>query len=727
MGWDGHSDDDNDNDNDGSGGGSGTLALDVINHRVWPNGPTRSGDDDDDGIGSPCHRGCAGHVYQCALDVRDVVGAAHRGSPQFNANPPVPAGYGCRCAPVIRTGTVCTGTGAVSGNQTCGIPVLYLIKEEDFATILIGSLPKTYDMYLSAIMATMNVLRRALDPDALLQCVGDEYDRRAIANGGGKSKNQDVALYAGDRSARGGKGKRSDVECFNCHKKGHTKADCRAKGGGKEGQGPKSQKLKKIESANATKDDDDDDGIWNAYLDSDAESNGSYEDDLFEETGVNAEIWGWEDDDLPDLIDLSGSDSHSEEEHDRETKHNADKGPIEVDSGIEVVEAQMATGTGVMTEWDLYNSGASKHMSAQRNEFINYTPTEPKPIRAADKRTFNAIGKGDLRVDVPNRTRSSTIVLKNVLHCPSVGPTLISISKIAAAGATVVFKGTSCKIFNPRNQKVGEIEVQNGLYKVAHQSNEHAGAVGEVTISLEEMHRQMGHVAPSSIERMVAEKAFEGPSIDDNTDLKFCESCEYGKAMRKPITSVRQSHRATKFGEEIHSDLWGPSPVRTPGQKEYYISFTDDYSRWTRIYLLRLKSNAFKAYQQFEAWVKMQHGIKAVKKLRSDRGGECLGEKFDEHLANNGTTRILTTHDTLDHNGVAERLYRTLLEQTHTIIHASRLPKFLWGEAVNHVIWLKNRTITNTLPPGKTQFELLHNMKPDLSGLHENTGTKLDG
>ena len=225
-----------------------------------------------------------------------------------------------------------------------------------------------------------------------------------------------------------------------------------------------------------------------------------------------------------------GSDSDSEEEHDRETKDNADKGPIEIDSGIEVVKAQMATRTGVTTEWDLYDSGPSKHTSAQHNEFINYTPTEPKPIRAADKRTFNAIGKGDLRVKVPNGTQSSTIVLKNVLHCPSVGLTLISISKIAAASATVVFKGTSCKIFNPRNQKIGEIEVQNGLYKVAHEQSEYGGVAREVMISLEEMHRRMGHVMPSSIKQMVAKKAFTGPLIDNSTDLKLCESCEYRKA-----------------------------------------------------------------------------------------------------------------------------------------------------------------------------------------------------
>ena len=80
------------------------------------------------------------------------------------------------------------------------------ISEEDFATILIGSLPKTYDTYLSAIMATMSVLGRTLDPDALIQCVGDEFDRRAIANGTEKGRSQDIALYAGDKSAKGGKG-----------------------------------------------------------------------------------------------------------------------------------------------------------------------------------------------------------------------------------------------------------------------------------------------------------------------------------------------------------------------------------------------------------------------------------------------------------------------------------------------------------------------------------------
>ena len=68
-------------------------------------------------------RGRPGHVNRRVLDVRNVVGAAHRGSPRFNAEPTVPAGNGCRCAPIIRTGTVWMGMCTVSKNWTHSIPV----------------------------------------------------------------------------------------------------------------------------------------------------------------------------------------------------------------------------------------------------------------------------------------------------------------------------------------------------------------------------------------------------------------------------------------------------------------------------------------------------------------------------------------------------------------------------------------------------------------------------
>jgi hypothetical protein len=68
------------------------------------------------------------------------------------------------------------------------------------------------------------------------------------------------------------------------------------------------------------------------------------------------------------------------------------------------------------------------------------------------------------------------------------------------------------------------------------------------------------------------------------------------------------------------------------------------------------------------------------------------------------------------------------------MLHASRLPKNLWGEAINHAVWLKNRASMQVL--GKvTLYEHLYGEKPNLGGVpkwgqcvwaHNDTGSKLN-
>ena len=89
---------------------------------------------------------------------------------------------------------------------------------------------------------------------------------------------------------------------------------------------------------------------------------------------------------------------------------------------------------GMQTE--LYDSGASCHMSSYRDHFENYVTIALKSITAADKWHFQAIGKGDL---IPNGHGTTTVLLKDVLHCPDMGLTLVSIGKITAAGYKVIF------------------------------------------------------------------------------------------------------------------------------------------------------------------------------------------------------------------------------------------------------------------------------------------------
>ena len=178
--------------------------------------------------------------------------------------------------------------------------------------------------------------------------------------------------------------------------------------------------------------------------------------------------------------------------------------------------------------------------------------------------------------------------------------------------------------------------------------------------------------------------------------------------LRQPINPLeRSAQHLVHQNSEINSDLWGPSPVQTPGKKEYYAAFTDDHMRWSHLELLHTKDEVFKAYTDFEAWAKTQFRVNSFQRLRTDCRGEYLSNKFNDYLAANGTKWLLTTHDTSEYNGISQRLNRVLLERTRAFLHSSGLPKFLWGEAVKHAIWLKNRMPTCALPISKTPFNAL--------------------
>jgi transposase InsO family protein len=155
-------------------------------------------------------------------------------------------------------------------------------------------------------------------------------------------------------------------------------------------------------------------------------------------------------------------------------------------------------------------------------------------------------------------------------------------------------------------------------------------------VTIEDLHKKLGHISPEVAKKMVEDNLVDGMRLDKLSTIRSCDSCEYAKAHRKPIRKERESPRASELGEEIHSDVWGPSPIQTINGREYYASFTDDYSRYSHLYLLRTKDQAFDAYKVYEAELMTQHKA-PIKRLRSDRGGEYLSNKFTDHLSKAGT------------------------------------------------------------------------------------------
>ncbi|KAL0283551.1 UNVERIFIED_CONTAM: Retrovirus-related Pol polyprotein from transposon TNT 1-94 [Sesamum radiatum] len=128
---------------------------------------------------------------------------------------------------------------------------------------------------------------------------------------------------------------------------------------------------------------------------------------------------------------------------------------------------------------------------------------------------------------------------------------------------------------------------------------------------------------------------------------------------RKPF--VGQSTIANGLLDLVHTDVRGPLRTPTRGGFSYFITFTDDHTWYGYVYLIRYNSEIFGRFKEYRLEIENQTNRK-IKALRSDRGGEYLNGEFIDYLKENGILSQWTPPGTPQHNGVAERRNRTLLD-----------------------------------------------------------------
>ncbi|KIN96902.1 hypothetical protein M404DRAFT_32752 [Pisolithus tinctorius Marx 270] len=155
--------------------------------------------------------------------------------------------------------------------------------EKGNVSIILSSLPASYDSNLTAMTSSALIMQKDLSPDFIIKVISNKYDRCQMWTKRGNSRNsgnsKDAAYSVKD-------GKKST--CKNCRKKGHGKDQCWEEGGRKAGQVPKwfqnkgkgkkkekgSRKVATVASASAslsaqTSADSKPNGVWLAHLQDD--------------------------------------------------------------------------------------------------------------------------------------------------------------------------------------------------------------------------------------------------------------------------------------------------------------------------------------------------------------------------------------------------------------------------------------------------------------------------
>ncbi|KAL5753703.1 hypothetical protein ACOSP7_021923 [Xanthoceras sorbifolium] len=197
-------------------------------------------------------------------------------------------------------------------------------------------------------------------------------------------------------------------------------------------------------------------------------------------------------------------------------------------------------------------------------------------------------------------------------------------------------------------------------------------------------------------------------NINSNvSSLNFCESCKFGKHHQLPFP-ISQTVARKPF-EIVHTDIWGPAPMLSNEGHRYYISFIDLYTRFTWIYSLKLKYEAFTVFQQFHQMIKVQFNAK-IKCIQTDMGGEY--KPFITYLKNSGILLRFSCPYTYTKNGLAERKHRHIVETGLTLLAHAHMPLNFWSKAFHTAVMLINNLPTPLLQ-FKMLYELLYRKKPN--------------
>lgn len=347
----------------------------------------------------------------------------------------------------------------------------------------------------------------------------------------------------------------------------------------------------------------------------------------------------------------------------------------------------------------LLDNGCTHHVCKRRDWFTNFRHIDSEIVNTVadpekQKGTMlKAQGIGDITLNMIVGNRKRTAVLYDVYYVPNIRRNLMPVSQIEQKGKELLIKDGKIKIKNAKSKETICIAYRkNDLYIVKAEIRKNTSSSVESHTANLEMdqvwHRRFCHVSNDTIKKLLETNRVTG--LDNAKTNKYtCDACNIGKATR--VASKRLSGKQTKETcELIHSDVCGPMPENSIGGSKYFVTFTDDFSRYTKVVCIKTKDEVKRCIKEYIANMEREKG-KKVKRFRSDNGLEFCNNELDTFFKDLGIKHERSNVETPQMNGVAERINRTLLELTRSMLKSAHLPQKFWAEAVTTAAYIKNR------------------------------------
>ncbi|CAJ2632157.1 unnamed protein product [Trifolium pratense] len=353
----------------------------------------------------------------------------------------------------------------------------------------------------------------------------------------------------------------------------------------------------------------------------------------------------------------------------------------------------------------IMDTGATDHITHSLQNFTSYKNISPFTMALPNGHKTIATISGTVKI-------SSSITLSNVYYIPSFNVNLISATKLLASlDCHITFHPNKCLILqNSTKKMIGTAERHGDLYALqAHAPVSllspmfSCNSISNNMDSASLWHCRLGHIS-DSIHKCIASN-FPFITYKNNNKNTPCDVCHFAKQRTLPYPNSI-THSSNIF-DLLHADIWGPYATPSVSGHRYFLTLVDDYSRFTWIILMKLKSETRNHIINFISYIENQFNTK-LKCLRSDNGCEFLMTDF---FLSKGIVHQRSCVESPQQNGIVERKHQHILNVARSLSFQASLPSNFWHFSIQHAVHLINR-IPTPLLKNNTPYNLLYQKPP---------------
>ncbi|GJR67133.1 putative ribonuclease H-like domain-containing protein [Tanacetum coccineum] len=196
-------------------------------------------------------------------------------------------------------------------------------------------------------------------------------------------------------------------------------------------------------------------------------------------------------------------------------------------------------------------------------------------------------------------------------------------------GKSVLFNDTECIVLSPNFKLIDESQVllrfprKNNMCSVDLNNIVPKGGLtclfAKATSNESNLwHRRLGHLNFKTINKLVRGNLVRGLPSKLFENEQTCVACQKGKQHRSSCKSKTENSISLPL-HLLHMDLFGPTFVKSIMKKMYCLVVTDDYSRFTWVFLLATKDETSGILKSFITGIEnlVDHKVKVI---RCDNG-----------------------------------------------------------------------------------------------------------